>query len=212
MKHKNLFPYFFFGILIVILSVFFIIRCNNQKETKDDDISYNTQTEAYLNQLNDLNKEDLEESERNLIEAVNNLKNNTTRIINPDNILVPYQCEKLDSILLLLDKKEIYGVVAICNHFKGDDPQDFSMGVGSYLGNGGPKSMGFVLALAPLDRSFWLSTGTGLEKIFKNEKVADMQEKYMVPYLRKQEWYQSLYNMLEQMNKYFESQSPKDNE
>lgn len=212
MKHRNLFPYFFFGILIIILSVYFIIRCNNQKETKDYNISYYTQTEAYLNQLNDSNIENLEESECNLIEAVNNLKNNTTRIINPDNILVPYQCEKLDSILLLLDKKEIQGVVAICNHFKGDDPKDFSMGVGNYLGIGGAKSMGFVLALATLDRSYWLSTGSGLEKIFNNDKVSEMQNKYMVPYLKSKEWYESLYNILEQMNIYFESNNPKENE
>ena len=50
------------------------------------------------------------------------VKSNHTRVINPDAILSPEYCDSIDSYLLSLDSIQAYGVVAVCEHFEGDDP------------------------------------------------------------------------------------------
>ena len=202
MEKKNSAFFLVFGSVIGILVIVIIFLLCKKNDKRERIPANATKTYHYLKELNESSISELPESDWNLIRSVNAVRANHTHVINPDKILPDSVCGQLDSILLKMDSLEVYGVVAVCEHFKGDDPQDFSMGVGQYLEIGGPKSMGFVVALATLDRSYWISTGVGLEKILNNEDLKQMLDDYMVPYLRKAAWGQSLISILEKMHDY----------
>ncbi len=119
---------------------------------------------------------------------------NTTRVVNPDGILSSETCDSIDSYLLSLDSIQAYGVVAVCEHFEGDDPYEFAIGLGRELEIGGKKSQGFVIALATEDRSYWISTGEGMDKFVTDAICGRIERQYMVPYLKQGDWNNAMLN------------------
>ena len=113
---------------------------------------------------------------------------NFTRVINPDGIISQEYGDSIDSYLLSLDSLEIQCVVAVCEHFDGDDPYEFAIGLGRQLGAGGEKNLGVVVALATLDRSYWISTGEGMEKYLPDAICKRIEDKYMIPFLKQEDW------------------------
>ena len=122
------------------------------------------------------------------------VKANNTRVVNPDGILSKECCDSIDAYLLSLDSIQAYGVVAVCEHFEGDDPYEFAIGLGRELEIGGSKSQGFVVALATLDRSYWISTGEGTEKFLTDAICRRIENYYMIPYLKQEDWNNAMLN------------------
>ena len=130
------------------------------------------------------------------------VKSNHTRVINPDAILSPAYCDSIDCFLLSLDSIQAYGVVAVCEHFDGDDPYEFAIGLGRELEIGGTKSQGFVIALATLDRSYWISTGEGMEKFVTDAICRRIENHYMIPYLKQSDWNNAMLNTVKALHGY----------
>lgn len=130
------------------------------------------------------------------------VKTNFTRVINPDGILSQEICDSIDTLLMTLDSIQVYGVVAVCEHFEGDDPYEFAIGLGRELEIGGKKSQGFVIALATEDRSYWISTGEGMEKFVTDATCGQVERKYMVPYLKQGDWNNAMLNTVKALQGY----------
>lgn len=124
---------------------------------------------------------------------ISRVKKNFTRIINPDNIINKEYSDSIDLILLKLDSLGIQGIIVACEHFKDDDPYEFAIGVGRLLGVGTKQNLGIVIALATGDRSYWISTGEGMEKYLPDIICHRIENKYMIPYLKKNKWGDALY-------------------
>ena len=133
---------------------------------------------------------------------ISEVKNNITRIINPDNIITKEYSDSIDTILLQMDKIGVQCVVAVCEHFKNDDPYEFAIGLGRHLGVGTDKNQGVVIALATLDRSYWISTGEGMEKFLPDIICHKIENKYMVPYLKKGKWEDAILSCTKGMHGY----------
>lgn len=71
---------------------------------------------------------------------VERVKQNYTRVINPDKILSQEYCDSIDTLMLSLDTMSVQCVIAVCEHFEGDDPYEFAIGLGRELGVGGAKT------------------------------------------------------------------------
>ncbi len=123
---------------------------------------------------------------------IKGMHENITRVINPDEILTQEYCDSIDSLLLSLDSLEIQCIVAVCEHFEGDDPYEFAIGLGRQLGVGGEKNLGIVVALATEDRSYWISTGEGMEKYLPDAICKRIEDKYMIPFLKQGDWNNAL--------------------
>ena len=119
---------------------------------------------------------------------VERVKQNFTRVINPDKILSQEYCDSIDTLMLSLDTMSVQCVIAVCEHFEGDDPYEFAIGLGRELGVGGAKNQGIVVALATLERSFWISTGEVMEKFMTDAICRRIEDRYMVPYLKAGDW------------------------
>lgn len=130
------------------------------------------------------------------------VKTNYTRVVNPDGILSQEICDSIDTLLMSLDSIQAYGVVAVCEHFEGDDPYEFAIGLGRELEIGGQKSQGFVIALATEDRSYWISTGDGMEKFMTDATCGQIERKYMVPYLKQSDWDNAMLNTVKAFHGY----------
>ena len=130
------------------------------------------------------------------------VRQNTTRVVNPDKILSSEVCDTIDQLLLSLDSIGAYGVVAVCEHFEGDDPYEFAIGLGRELEIGTDKNQGFVIALATLDRSYWISTGEGMEKFMTDAVCSRIERRYMVPYLKQSDWNNGVLNTVKAIHGY----------
>lgn len=117
---------------------------------------------------------------------------NFTRVVNPDTIITQAYSDSIDTLLLSLDSLGIQCVVAVCEHFKGDDPYEFAIGMGRHLGVGGKKNQGIVVVLATEDRSYWISTGEGMEKFLPDVICHRIENLYMIPYLKEGKWDQAM--------------------
>lgn len=130
------------------------------------------------------------------------VKANYTRVVNPDGILSQEVCDSLDAYLLSLDSIQAYGVIAVCEHFEGDDPYEFAIGLGRELEIGGKKSQGFVVALATLDRSYWISTGEGMDKFLPDAICRRIENRHMIPYLKQSDWNNAMLNTTKAIHGY----------
>lgn len=84
---------------------------------------------------------------------------------NPDNILSPESVGHIEGMLHMLeDSACVKAVVVVVERLDGDDPQQFSLQTYNKYGVGDAKNnRGFLLTLASLDRSYYITTGYGLE-------------------------------------------------
>ena len=120
------------------------------------------------------------------------INNNQTRVVNPDLIISGVYCDSIDSVLLSLDSLGVQCVAAVCEHFKGDDPYEFAIGLGRHLGVGSKKNQGIVIALATKDRSYWISTGEGMEKFLPDIVCKNIEDLYFIPYLKDSLWNEAM--------------------
>lgn len=131
-------------------------------------------------------------------------------VCNPDKILKPSTVSQADSILWALEKdKGVQTVAVVVNQLQGDDPYQFGMELGRKYGIGSKKQRtGLIIILAVQDRSYQILTGNGLEGALPDAICRRIQNRVMVPELRKQNWDAALLSTL----KSIDSHIRKDNE
>lgn len=110
-------------------------------------------------------------------------------ISNPDGILSEETCNRVNEILYKLeDDANVKALVIVIEHIEGDDPFEFSLNVGNKYKIGTKDSRGFVFTLATLDRSYYLVTGDGLEGDYPDAISKRLQNRFLVPRLKEEDW------------------------
>lgn len=116
-------------------------------------------------------------------------------ISNPDGILSEAATDTINRMLLSLEKvKGVKSLVIVVKNIEGDDPYQFAIGVGNKYKVGTKDNTGIVIVLATEDRSYYILTGEGMEKFLPDAICKRIENRVMVPLLKKGEWNLAMVN------------------
>lgn len=112
-----------------------------------------------------------------------------TYVSNPDGILSQTEVDRIDEMLFATEKsKGVKALVVVITNIEGDDPYRFATDLGNKYGVGTKDDTGIVLVLATDDRSYWIATGTGMEKYLPDAICKRVENRVMVPLLKEGKW------------------------
>lgn len=112
-----------------------------------------------------------------------------TYTCNPDNVLSASTVDSLNLMLYSLEKsKGVKTLVIVVKDIEGDDPYEFSIGVGNKHGVGSKQNTGLIVTLATEDRCYYILTGEGLEKHLPDAICKRVENRVMVPRLKQGDW------------------------
>ena len=125
-------------------------------------------------------------------------------VCNPDGILTEQTTEATDLILARLEKdKGIQTVVVVVKQLEGDDPFTFGMDLAKRYGIGSKKlDTGLIVILATEDRSYQILTGEGLEGTLPDAICRRIQNRVMVPELKRKQWDAAIYKTIKSIDTY----------
>lgn len=118
------------------------------------------------------------------------LEDSTRYVCDPENILLPETTFAIDSIFRALqDSTGIQTLVAVVSDIEPDDCFEFAHELGETAGVGlSGKDNGLVILLSTGERCIQFATGYGIEGILPDAICRRIQEKYMNPYFKDNEW------------------------
>ncbi len=117
------------------------------------------------------------------------LQDKTRHVVNPDGILSAQTVKQMDDMLTQLEtEKGVQSVVAAVEHVEGGECYDFAITLGNKLGVGNKQNTGLIILLSTRDRCYQILTGEGLEGTLPDAICRRIENRYMVPYLKKGEW------------------------
>lgn len=118
------------------------------------------------------------------------LSDNTKYVSNPDGVLSTQAVASIDKKLYSLEKeKGIQTIVAVVKQIEGNDPYQFGMNIARKYGVGSKKQRtGLIIVLATEDRSYQILTGNGLEATLPDAICRRIQNRFMLPELKQQNW------------------------
>lgn len=122
------------------------------------------------------------------------LQNKMQYVCNPTSILSQQSCQTIDSLLYALEQKTgIETVVAVVPSIGEADCFDFSHQLLNKWGVGKKeKNNGLVILLVTDQRCIQFYTGYGLEGDLPDAICKRIQTKYMIPYLKTEDWNQGM--------------------
>lgn len=111
-------------------------------------------------------------------------------VCNPDGVLSQAATDTVDALLASLERdKGVETVVVAVKHLEGDDPYTFGMELARKYGVGdAEQSTGLIVILATEDRSYQILTGNGLEGTLPDAICRRIQNRVMVPALKRGDW------------------------
>lgn len=132
------------------------------------------------------------------------LKNRYQYVCNPDNVLSKSTVDSVDCLLYSLEEdKGVQTVVVVVKQLEGDDPYSFGMGLGKRYGVGDKKQRsGLIIILATEDRSYQILTGNGLEGSLPDALIRRIQNRVMLPALKKGDWDAAILSTVKCVNGY----------
>ena len=132
------------------------------------------------------------------------LKDARRYVCNPEGIIDAATVAAADSVLAALERdKGVQTVVVVVEHLDPDDPYTFGMNLGRLHGIGSKQSnTGLIVVLATKDRSYTILTGTGLEGTLPDAICRRIQNRVMVPLLKKREWSRAIFETLKSLGGY----------
>ena len=108
---------------------------------------------------------------------------------NPDNVLSDVAVDSLNRMLYVLEKtKGVKTLVIVVEDIDGDDAYQFSIGVGNKYGVGSTQNTGLIVTLSTEDRCYYILTGEGLEQYLPDAICKRVENRVMVPLLKKGDW------------------------
>ena len=118
------------------------------------------------------------------------LQNRTRYVSNPDGILSPAAVAAMDSVLHALQQKTgIQTLVVAVTGIEGGDCFDFAYRLGQEMGVGQKeRDNGLVILLSTDERCIQFATGYGLEGILPDAICKRIQNRYMLPYFKDDDW------------------------
>ena len=125
-------------------------------------------------------------------------------VCNPDGVLSEKATAETDRILQALEKdKGIETVVVVVKQLEGDDPFTFGMDLAKRYGIGSKKQdTGLIVILATEDRSYQILTGQGLEGTLPDAICRRIQNRVMIPELKRKQWDAAIYNTIKSIDSY----------
>lgn len=132
------------------------------------------------------------------------LQDATKYVCNPDDVLTTAATNEADSVLHQLERdKGIQTVVVAVKQLEGDDPYQFGMDLARKYGIGDKEARtGLIIILATEDRSYQILTGNGLEGTLPDAITRRIQNRVMVPELKKQNWDAAIVNTVKSIDEY----------
>lgn len=117
------------------------------------------------------------------------LKDSTQYVCNPDGVMGDSARVATNRILRRLEvDKGVQTVVVVVEHLDGDDPFTFGMDLSRKYGIGNKQNTGLIIILATEDRSYQILTGRGLEGTLPDAICRRVENRVMVPQLKKANW------------------------
>lgn len=117
------------------------------------------------------------------------LRDSTQYVCNPDGVLGQEAVQTANQVLRRLETdKGVQTVVVVVKQLEGDDPFTFGMDLSRRYGIGNKRNTGLIIILATEDRSYQILTGKGLEGTLPDAICSRVENRIMVPRLKKQEW------------------------
>lgn len=117
------------------------------------------------------------------------LQNMKRHVSDPDNLLSPDSRDSIDKICTRLQKeKGIQSIIAVAARIEGGDPYSFGMALARKYGVGSIKNTGLIIVLSTEDRAYYILTGTGLEGTLPDAVCKRIENRYMMPALKKGDW------------------------
>lgn len=117
------------------------------------------------------------------------LKDSTQYVCNPDGVMGDSARIATNRILRRLEvEKGVQTVVVVVKHLDGDDPFTFGMDLSRKYGIGNKQNTGLIIILATEDRSYQILTGHGLEGTLPDAICRRVEDRIMVPQLKKANW------------------------
>ena len=117
------------------------------------------------------------------------LKDSTQYVCNPDGVMGDSARVATNRILRRLEvEKGVQTVVVVVKHLDGDDPFTFGMDLSRKYGIGNKQNTGLIIILATEDRSYQILTGRGLEGTLPDAICRRVEDRIMVPQLKKENW------------------------
>lgn len=125
-------------------------------------------------------------------------------VCNPDGVLSSTAVSRTDSLLMHLERdKGVEAVVVVVNHIEGDDPYAFGMALSRKYGIGSKtQNSGLIVILAVADRSYQILTGSGLEATLPDAICRRLQNRIMVPALKRGDWNGAIVNTIIALDRY----------
>lgn len=135
------------------------------------------------------------------------LEDSTRWVCNPDGILQESTLEVCDSLISVIQRVTGVQFVVVCvENLEGDDPYEFNKALFKRYGFGQKEQdNGLLLTLATLDRSYFLSTGKGMEGILPDALCKRIENQVFVPYLKEGKWDTGIYQMVVYIHNYLVS-------
>lgn len=130
-------------------------------------------------------------------------------VCNPDGILTERTIRETDLILENLEKeKGVQTVVVVVKQLEGDDPFTFGMDLAKRYGIGSKEhDTGLIVILATEDRSYQILTGTGLEGTLPDAICRRIQNRVMIPELKRKQWDAAIYKTIKSIDSYIREDS-----
>lgn len=125
-------------------------------------------------------------------------------VCNPDGVLPQAVVDSTDALLYALERdKGVQTVVVVVERIEGGDAYDFAMRLGRKYGVGNKqKNTGLIIVLATADRKYQFLTGRGLEGTLPDAICRRIQNRVMVPALKRGEWGTAIYQSVKAIDGY----------
>ena len=118
------------------------------------------------------------------------LQDATRYVVNPDRVLASATVDSIDRELAALERETgVQTVMIVVRHIEGDDPYSFGQALADRYGIGHKgRDDGLIVLLCSEDRSYSILTGDGMEGVLPDVVCHRVEEKVMVPLLKKGQW------------------------
>ena len=132
------------------------------------------------------------------------LRDARQHVCNPDEVLSNAVVDSLNVLLTQLERdKGVQTIVVVVKQLEGDDPYDFCMQLGRKYGIGSKKQRtGLIVLLATEDRSYQILTGNRLEGTLPDGVCRRIQNRVMVPALKRSDWNGAMLNTIKSIDSY----------
>lgn len=132
------------------------------------------------------------------------LKDKTQHVCNPEQILSQAATDSINNMLTVLEEKRgVQAIVVVVGHVENADAYRFGMDLAEHYGIGSKEqNSGLLIVLATKDRKYQILTGTGLEGTLPDAICRRVENRLMVPALKRGDWDEAMFTSVKALSTY----------